>query len=77
MSQEDFILQAKAKGYGDWREILPALEVKSTREVREMGYRQALERLPDRKKAESEAQAAEPPPGTQEEPTEGEADLAF
>ena len=80
LSQEDFILQAKAKGYGSWKEILETLELKSTREVREMGYRKALERLPDRTKAgtEQEAQAAEPQaPAPTEEATERESELDF
>ncbi len=80
MSQEDFILQAKAKGYGSWKEILETLELKSTREVRELGYRKSLERLPDRMKAETEpeTQAAEPQaPVTEEEPKEGESELDF
>jgi hypothetical protein len=71
MSQEDFILQAKARGYGDWREILETLGLRSTREVREMGYRQALERLPNRAKLEPELPVAE----VGEEPVEE--DLAF
>ena len=80
LSQEDFILQAKAKGYGSWKEILETLEVKSTREVRDMGYRKALERLPDRTKgeAEPEEQATESQaPAPTEEATEGEPELDF
>jgi len=61
ISQEDFMLQARARGYGSWREILETLGVKSTREVREMGYGKALEHLPNRSR---------PEPVTEEEGTE-------
>lgn len=78
ISQEDFVLQAKAKGYSSWREILEALGVKSTREVRETGYGQALERLPNKAQPESEADAAEAEaPETEGEPAEEEPDLDF
>ena len=50
MGQGDFILRAKAKGYETWGEILNALGVQSTRAVREMGFSNALERLPDKTK---------------------------
>ncbi|HEX77159.1 MAG TPA: hypothetical protein G4O03_01920 [Dehalococcoidia bacterium] len=83
ISQEDFVLHAKARGYGSWREILEALGMKSTREVREMGYRKALEQLPDRTRAEPEGavevvderilETSE----AQAEPAEVEADLDF
>jgi hypothetical protein len=83
ISQEDFVLQAKARGYGSWREILEALGMKSTREVREMGYRKALEQLPDRTRAEPEGTVEVVEEGiletreAQAEPAEVEADLDF
>jgi len=83
ISQEDFILEAKGKGYSNWREILDALGVRSTKEVREMTFRQALERLPGKTKPEPE-EAAEVPdediPASDEPQAEtvpAEADLDF
>ncbi|RLC94651.1 MAG: hypothetical protein DRI39_02140 [Chloroflexi bacterium] len=83
ISQEDFILEAKGKGYSNWREILDALGVRSTKEVREMTFRQALERLPGKTKPEPEEVAEVPDediPASDEPQAEtvpAEADLDF
>ncbi|MCL0047868.1 hypothetical protein M1N20_00120 [Dehalococcoidia bacterium] len=83
ISQEDFVLQAKAKGYTNWREILEALGVRSTKEVREMTYRKALGQLPDKTSPEPEGISGTVDEGisaseeAEAEPALMEADLDF
>jgi hypothetical protein len=60
ISSEEFIQQAKAKGYGSWREILEALKLKSTKEVRDMGFGKALELLTSRVAPEPQKEGTDP-----------------